>query len=507
MAWLHIPFALIAQSVVALTGAPPDNCAALARLAIPDVTVSSAASVPQGAFTPPGGGPSLTVPAFCRVVGVARPTSDSSIGFEVWLPEKAAWNGKFEGVGTHAFQGAVSFDAMAAALQRGYATASTDTGHVKDDLRFADGHPEKVIDWGYRAVHVTTDIAKLVIRNFEGRLPILSYFQGCDTGGHQALMEAQRYSADYDGIIAGNPAADRTNEIVGYLGVWLATHDRDGAVLLPASKLPLVTAAIVSACDDVDGVKDGVIGDPRDCTFNSAALLCTGAEKDNCLTDTELKALRAVYAGTRNPRTGAVIFPGWPVGSEGWGKGGGGGWASMVASKAPRRVDFFRYFAFHNANWDWRSFDFDRDVAAIDENLGFLNANNPDMESFAARGGKLLIYTGWADPILPADDVIRYYDAVGSTMGVKRRTTFSRFYLVPGMGHCSGGPGTTQFDMLSALESWVEKHKAPERIIASRTLDNGQKRTRPLCAYPLTPRWTGKGSSDDAANFECRPVH
>lgn len=503
MALLHFPFALVAQGVLALTQAPQgDSCAALINLVIPDVHIASAAAVPAGDFTPPGGRVGFALPTFCRVVGVAKPTPDSAIGFEVWLPPKAAWNGKFEGVGTHAFQGAVSFDAMAAALKRGYATASTDTGHIKDDLSFADNHPEKVVDWGYRAVHVTTDIAKLMIRNFEGRFASLSYFQGCDTGGHQALMEAQRYPDDYDGIIAGNPAADRTNEIVGYLGVWLATHDRNGAEQLPAAKLPLVTRAAVAACDSIDGVKDGAIDDPRRCKFDPAILTCKGAETDECLTEAQVAALKSVYAGTRNPRTGAVIFPGWPVGSEGWGPGGG--WGSMVASKEPRRVDFFRYFVFHYANWDWRSLDFDRDVANINAKLGFLNANNPDMRAFAGKGGKLLIYTGWADPILPAEDVTRYYKAVGKAMGTKARTGFSRLFMVPGMGHCSGGPGPTSFDMLAAMEAWVERGRAPERIPAAHIEDKAVIRTRPLCPYPQVARWTGHGSSDEAANFSCK---
>ena len=294
---------------------------------------------------------------------MATPTSDSHISFEVWIPEGSGWNGKFQGVGTGGFAGSISYGALADGARRGYATASTDTGHVGDNLTFGQGHPEKIVDWGYRSIHLMTEAGKLMVRNNTGRFPDRSYFNGCATGGHQAMMEVQRFPTDYDGVVAGNPAADRTNEIIAYLWDWLATHGPDGAMLVDPAKFQLLTRSAVAACDANDGVKDGVIDDPRRCSFNPASLLCTGNATSACLTAAELDAVRKVYAGPRNPRTGEQIFPGWPLGSEGYGAGPNEGWRNFLDVPEPRRVGFFQYFVFNNPSWDWRSMDWDKDVA------------------------------------------------------------------------------------------------------------------------------------------------
>jgi len=498
---------LVLAALAREVSAAGTSCAALTALTIPDVSIASATQVPPGPFTPPGPGNQrpLTVPAFCRIVVIATPTSDSHINIEVWIPEGSAWNGKFQGVGTGGFAGSISYGALAEGVRRGYATASTDTGHVGDNLTFGSGHPEKIVDWGYRSVHLMTEIGKLIVRNHEGRFPERAYFNGCATGGHQAMMEVQRFPADYDGVVAGNPAADRTNEIIAYLWDWLSTHTADGASLVSPAKLQLLTKSAVAACDADDGVRDGVIDDPRRCRFDPASLLCAANPSDSCLTAVELDAIRKVYAGPKNPRTGEQVFPGWPFGSEAYGPGPNDGWRNFLDVPEPRRVGLFPFFVFNNPSWDWRSMDWDRDVAFTNRTMGFLNATARDLRPFAQRGGKIVMHTGWADPILPAPDVIKYYEEVVETMGGRAETvSFFRLFMAPGMGHCSGGPGPNTLDALSALEAWVERGVAPEKIIAARrSADGAVERTRPLCVYPQVARWSGRGSTDDAANFVC----
>ena len=462
-------------------------CENLTTLTLPNVKITQAVSEAS----------------HCRVTAVATPTSDSKINFEVWLPPSTSWNGRLMGIGTNGFQGAISYDDMRIALGRGYATVGSDAGHTGDDLRFAEGHPEKIIDWASRSIHLMTEAANNIVRSYAGRFPDRAYFNGCNTGGHQALMEAQRFPNDYDGIIAGAPAADRVHEIIGYLGVWEATH-KDSVSLLPQNKLQLLTKSAVAVCDALDGVKDGVIDDPRRCKFDPATLMCSSSNADACLTAEQVMAAKSVYDGVRNPRTSEQIFPGWPRGSEGFGDSVNSGWGQMINIAEPRRSGFFRYFVFNDPNWDWHTFDFDRDVEYADKKMGFISATSPHLSAFKSRGGKLLMYSGWVDPILRGDDVVEYYEAATKTMGGAAKTSpFFRLFMVPGMGHCSGGPGTSSFDPVPALEQWVEKGIAPEKILASRVNRDVVERTRPLCPYPQVSRWKGTGSTDDAANFVC----
>ena len=484
-------------------------CTSLAALTIPTVTVKSANLVPAGPFTPPantGQRPlTVTLPAHCRIEATARPTHDSEIKIEVWIPPVDAWNGKFEGVGNGGYSGAFGYTAMAAGLQRGYAVASTDTGHAGDDMKFGQGHPEKVIDWAYRAIHVMTDAAKLIVRNAQGRFAERSYFVGCSTGGHQALSEAQRYPDDYDGIVAGAPANNRIRQTFGFVNAWIATHGADGKPIIPAAKLSLLTKATVESCDTNDGLKDGVIDDPRRCHFDPSKLLCKSGDDPGCLTAPQAEAARKLYDGTRNARTGETIFAGWPRGSESFGERPIEGWGQYVINpNEPMRLDFFRYFLFHDPNWDYRTLDMERDLAYAEQKLGFMTAVERDLTPYKKSGGKLLMYTGWADPAVPPHDTVAYYDNVVKAMGGLEKTReFFRFFLAPGMGHCSGGPGPNRFDMLGALEQWVEKGVAPDRVIASRSTNGKVDRTRPLCLYPLVARHKGTGSTDEAANFAC----
>ncbi len=471
-------------------------CADLAALAIPDVTISSAALVEAGPFTPSGSRRPVTVPAFCRVVGLATPTSDSRIGIEVWIPA-GDWNGKLLGTANGGFGGAVPYPAMAAALARGYAAVGTDTGHDGDQMEFGDGHPEKIADWAWRSVHTMTTVAKLVVRDHLGRFPDRAYFDGCSTGGQQALSEAQRFPADYDGIVAGDPGHNRTRLILGFLWSWMAAHTDDGQPILTPANLSLVARASVQACDAQDGLEDGLLSDPLSCRFDPATIACVGAATDECLTPDQAAAVRKIYDGATNPRTHEQIFPGWVRGSEaGWG-------TYLVSPKQPARLGFFQYFAFHDPKWDWRTFDWDRDVDFVDAQVPFLSATSSDLGAFKDRGGKLIMYTGWADPVVPPQDTVDYFNAVVQRFGAAGTSSFLRFFPAPGMSHCGGGPGPNSFDALAALDRWVELGEAPDRLVASHRSNGTVDRARPLCAYPSVARYNGAGSIDEASSFTC----
>jgi len=486
--------------LTANAGAAPagTSCADLSSIAIPTITISSATPVAAGAFTPPGSTRSVTVKPFCRVAAVAAPTSDSQIAIEIWIPPVDAWNGKLLGTGNGGFSGSIGYPAMATAVARGYAAVGTDGGHAGDQMDFAIGHPEKIIDWSYRAVHVMTETAKVIVRNHHGRFPEHAYFEGCSTGGQQALSEVQRFPLDYDGIVAGDPGHNRTRLILGFLWSWAALHADDGRPLLTPAKLSAVSSAVVAACDAGDGLKDGLIADPRRCRFDPATLACHGTETDSCLTPPQIEAVKKVYDGAKNRRTGEQIFPGWVRGSEqGWGQ-------YLTNPSEPSRLGFFRNFAYHDPRWNWRTFDWDRDVAFVESQVPYLSATSRDLGSFKARGGKLVMYTGLADPVVPPLDTINYYEDVTKKMsGLAETQKFFRFFPAPGMGHCGGGSGPNAFDALGALEQWVERGVAPEVLIASHSTGGQVDRTRPLCLFPKQPRYKGTGSIDEAASFEC----
>jgi hypothetical protein len=481
---------VLVESPSATAAAPA--CEQLASLNLTRASVTLSRAYPAGEFT---AGRTFQVPAFCRVAVTATPTADSAIKVEVWLPE--AWNGKLLGTDNGGFSGAINYAGLAGAINKGYAAVSTDTGHSGDQMDFGIGHPEKIVDWAHRAVHEMTTIAKAVVERARGRAPLRSYFTGCSTGGQQGLSEAQRYPADYDGIVAGDPGNNRIPLIYGFLWSWLATHDASGRATLPAAKLPALAKAAVAACDRNDGLEDGLIGDPRACRFDPAVLACAAAETDSCLTASQIDAARKVYAGAR-ARDGRQLYPGWAPGSEtGWGQ-------YIVNPAAPVRVGLFRDWVFKNPSWDPRTFDWDKDVAAVDAAFPMLNAMATDYTAFNARGGKLIMYTGLADPVVSPLDTYGYYESVArANGGLEATRRFYRFFPVPGMAHCGGGAGTSTFDALAALEAWVERGIVPDAIPASHSSNGRVDRTRPLCAYPAVARYKGSGSIDDAANFSC----
>lgn len=493
----------LAVAATATPGAAPlgASCDSLTSLTISNVRIESATEVAAGPLARAATGPGepLILPAHCRVAAVATPVPDSRIGIEVWIPPAASWNGKLLGTGNGGFSSAMAFPAMADGLRRGYAVVATDTGHSGDSMDFGIGHPERIVDWAYRSVHVMTDVAKMVVRNHQGRFPARAYFSGCSTGGQQALSEAQRYPDDYDGIIAGNPASNRLHLIYAFLRTWLAAHGDDDRLILPSSKLPALASAVMNACDARDGLTDGLIDDPRVCRFDPAALACKGAESDACLTEPQVQAVKTIYDGTRHARTEVELFPGWAYGSE-------LGWRGYITdAKEPARIGLFTGWAFHHPQWNPRSFDFDRDVDYIDATLPFVNATSVDLRAFRKRSGKLIMYTGLADAVVPPQDTVNYYErAAAASGGLAATRQYFRFFPAPGMGHCGGGSAPNRFDTLSALEAWVEKGSAPERIVATQSESGKVVRTRPLCAYPSQARYKGSGSVDDEAHFVCQ---
>jgi feruloyl esterase len=482
--------ALLIGSASAVRAA--ETCASLRALELPGMTVTAAEGVAAG-----GEGKYSKLPAFCRVAATLRPTKDSEIRIEVWMPEAAAWNGKYEGTGNGGWGGAIDEGEIASAVARGYAAASTDTGHTGGSASFAMGHPEKLIDFGYRSVHEMTVAAKALIAAFYGKAQELAYFEGCSSGGRQALMEAQRYPEDYDGIIAGSATNNWTKMMFGRIWVGQATLS-DAASYIPPAKYPMIHRAALAACDAMDGVKDGVIDDPRKCGFDPGVMECKHGDAADCLTAAQVAAARRIYAPATNPRTGQGIFPPMERGSElVWGRLAGGPEPIQLAT------DYFKYVVFEDAQWNFKTLNFDGDVAkAMERDGGVLSATDPDLRPFFARGGKLIQYHGWTDQQVMPENSIHYYESVLATVGRKADASY-RLFMAPGMNHCGGGDGPNKFDMLGALEAWREKGDAPDAILASHATDGKVDRTRPLCAYPEVAKYKGSGSTDEAANFGC----
>ena len=471
------------------------SCDSLASLQLPQAKITLAETVTAGAFTPQTGRaePYRTLPGFCRVAATLTPSSDSDIKVEVWLPT-TGWNGKLQVVGNGGWAGAISYSALAEGVRAGYASASTDTGHSTQGGAFVLGHPEKLTDFSWRSEHEMTVKAKAVVQAFYGSAPRRSYWNGCSTGGRQALKEAQKFPDDFDGIIAGAPG-NRTA-----LGLWVG-HAllKDPSAFIPPAKYPLIHQAALAACDASDGLKDGLISDPAQCHFDPGALLCKGADGPACLTEAQVEATRKVYGPARNPRTGKELFGAFAPGSE-------LGWAVMGGGPDPYGpiLDQARYVVFHDPDWDWRTFDFDKGNNRFNRpEYLTMNATDPHIEKFVAHGGKLLLYHGWADQNVSPYMTVEYYNQVRQTLGAARTDGSVRLFMEPGMAHCGGGEGPNTFDKIGTLDRWVEQGQAPARIIASHSTAGKVDRTRPLCPYPQVARYKGSGSIDDAANFVC----
>ncbi|MGC4050121.1 MAG: tannase/feruloyl esterase family alpha/beta hydrolase [Paludibaculum sp.] len=525
--------ALLGMIAVSQSVQAQQSCEKLAELKLPHTEITSAAALPAGPM--PGGNPSakpVELPARCVVKAIARPTSDSEIKIEVWLPA-TGWNGKYLQSGNGGWAGSIPTSTLATFIQRGYAAAGTDDGHSNSagggPAGWAVGHPEKLIDFGHRALHETGNLAKAVIRAYYEKPPSRNYFFGCSDGGREALMEAQRYPEDFDGIIAGAPANDWSNHFAGF--VWneqALTKSPESAI--PAEKLPAIQKAVLAACDANDGVKDGLIQDPRTCHFDPGVLACKGGDTAECLTEPQLAALEKIYSGPKNERTGQQIYPGYPPGHEAI----PGAWRPWIITTPPQQSpqsqfgnSYFGQAVFEDAGWDYRKLNFDSDIAFAAEKGGVVVASNsPDLRSFRAHGGKMIQYHGWADAAISPYGSINYYEKVRSFLSRfpdprakdPEIASFYRLFLVPGMGHCAGGIGPNSFgnagnqfvgdperDLLTALDRWVEQGVAPERFIGTGRATGSPDTvlTRPLCSYPQVVRYNGSGDPNQASSFAC----
>lgn len=531
-----LPFLTASGSLllsVTFTLAQPSNqaCEQLAKLQLSNVTIAATA-IPAGGFKGPAEaftGRDLSafykkLPAFCRVVAHAKPTADSDIVIELWMPT-SGWNGRLQGLGNGGFAGIIDTSELGAAVIKGYAAVATDAGHTGSpiDATWALGHPERIADFGYRGIHEMTRIAKALIPQFYGSPVKHSYFAACSDGGREALMEAQRYPDDYDGILAGAPA----NYWTGLLS--MAAFDTQTLTATPASFIPpakIVTLgkAVSAACDKLDGVADGILNDPRQCHFDPASIACKpGEDTDACLTAPQIESLKAIYAGLHDAN-GKQIFPGYLPGAE----EGLNGWTLWVTGPAPARslmaafgIGYFSDMVYDNKDWSYKSFNVAGGMKTANEKTAqALNSTNPDLSAFRTHGGKLILYHGWDDPAIPALSTVNYYDEVNAKMGRANVDSFVRLYMLPGVQHCGGGPGADTFGQSAswqmddpqhnirvALENWVEKGTAPSDLIAAKMGTGAQQdkpvMTRPMCPYPQYAKYNGTGDPNSAESFTC----
>ena len=492
MSWRNTYWLLLLYGVPTFA----DSCSKLSALTLPNTTITLAQRVEPGALAI-AAAPRLKAPgvAFCRLAATLKPSPDSDIKIELWLPE-AGWNGKYLAVGNGGWSGSINYTGLGDGLRRGYATSSTDTGHEGGSASFALGHPEKLIDYAYRSEHEMAVTSKTLITSYYTKAARLAYWNGCSAGGKQGLKEAQRYPNDFDGIVAGAPAANWIGRATQSIWAAQAVHN-DEASYIPPAKYPMIHKAVLAACDALDGVADGVLENPRRCAFDPAVLACTGDDASACLTAAQVAAARKLYSSSINPRTGKALYTGLERGSE-------LGWATWAGPR-PLGIglDYFRYVVFEKPDWDFRTLNFDADIARAEElDANRINALDPDLKPFFSHGGRLIQYHGWNDPQISPGNSVAYYDSVAAKLGPGIGTNY-RLFMVPGMGHCGGGEGTSSFDMLAALEAWVEKSTAPASIPASRLREGKVDRTRPLCAYPLVAVYQGSGDVNETASFAC----
>jgi feruloyl esterase len=443
---------------------------------------------------------SVPVP-FCRVVGTVVP----SMTFEVWLPLAGDWNGRFNGVGNGALAGGINYPAMAGPVTAGYAVASTNGGHTSPSIvdgAWMQDKPELWDDFGYRAVHDMTRNAKAIVAAYYGKPADYAYFTGCSGGGQQALSEAQRYPADYDGIVAAAPANEPTRMWPGETWPAFVTH-RSADYAIPTEKLPLIHQAALAACDKNDAVEDGLITDPTVCKFDPATIQCKGEDAPDCLTAAQVDSVKKVYEGLKDPTTGEQFWFGYEPGSE-------LDWPGHIGEPFVIPQSYFKAMVFDDANWDWKTFDFTdpKDFAILyDADARYapiLNATEADLTAFNELGGKLILWHGWADQNIAPRHTVDYYNNIVSLAGSEEAAQeFVRLFMVPGMGHCAGGPGPTKFDALTPLQDWVEKGTAPTQIVGSHVTAGKVDLSRPLCVYPQVAQYKGTGKTEDAASYVC----
>ncbi|ARW11395.1 Feruloyl esterase [Acetobacter ascendens] len=488
------------------------SCAELAHQALPDATFTAVEVVEAGKWQPsqdqlsrimsaPGmnvaGHPTQAPnPAFCRVAITLHPSADSHIRTEVWLPLKG-WNGKLLGVGNFGWAGSLMYYGMATGVGEGYAVASTDTGHDSSTPegqggRFTLGHPEKLIDYAYRADHLMTTTAKALIEAFYKKPASHAYWIGCSLGGLEGLIEAKRYPEDYDGIVAGAPPNPIVNFNAEQLWAgWMSYHNP--ALRVSRDKFHLLNTAVMNACASPVGKKQGFLDEPDKCTFTPDQLLCKGSETSACLTANEVQAAKSIYQGPVNPQTQEVIFSGPAKGSEDG--------FSADGKAFPVALDLFKYTAFQNPNWDWTTLKWDTDIGEATRKVGPLLHVDDNLTPFFQHGGRLLMYIGWNDGHNP-EQLAGYYQALQHNAGPEYQNDV-RLITIPGMGHCYSGAGCDTFSKLGVIDNWVSNKQAPETLVAARVSNGKVVRTRPLCAWPKVARYDGHGNMDDARSFTC----
>ena len=488
------------------------DCAKLAGAALPQGAVTSATLVAAGAFEPPpspfGRPPGVaaagfkSLPAFCRIEATLKPSPDSDIKVEVWLPA-SGWNGKLVGIGNGVWAGSISYFQMGEPLARGYAVAATDTGHAGNGLSgdFAVGHPEKLTDFGHRAVHDMTVAAKAAINDFYGEGPKMSFWNSCSTGGRQGLMEAYRYPADYDAISAMAPANPMTDLMTQSLWTGYQAVRASGAGLT-APKLAALHKAYLAQCDAKDGLVDGLASAPRGCRFDPAVAQCKGADGPGCLTAEQVQTMRAIYGGVRDPKTGAQLLPGYPPGSE---------LQLVVMTSAPEpfpvATSYMRLLVFGDRpGWDFRRFDYANDTRrARAYGAAKLDVPATGLSPFFKRGGKLLLSHGWTDGLIPANNTVAFYQRLSPRLQAGQARRQLRLFMVPGMDHCGGGEGPSSIDTLAAIDQWASTGVAPDRLIATRPAGAKQSAmSRPLCPFPQLAAYMGEGPVDQAESFVCK---
>lgn len=484
-------------------------CADLKSLPLPNTTVTTAEFVAAGAFRPqPGGrgGPEqfADLPAFCRVQATLKPSSDSDIKVELWMPATARWNGKFRGTGNGGLGGGATVNPapLASAVRIGYAAAGNNTGH-EGGSAYAIGHPEKIKDFGYRSSHEMTVFSKALIAAYYDSP--LKYSVMAESGGGTiaALSAAQRYPEDYGALAVTSMSSYLSHHTFGQMWIWYATH-ADEASFIPTAKYAVLHQAALKACDADDGLADGIIGTAERCHFDPAVVRCRGADAPDCLTAPQVAAARKIYAGPKNPRTGEQIYSPLYPGSE-------LGWAQLAGGPEPLGipVDFFRYYVFQDPNWDYktRRVNFDGDVALADRaEVSPVNAVDPDLRKYFARGGKLLLIGGWNDNSVPPNVAVNYYKAVVAKTGEKATRESMRFFMVPGMAHGVGTTGAENFnvDTLALIEQWKQTGQAPNQLVMGHFKDGQEVGRRLVCQYPQIAFYKGSGNAEDPASFECR---
>jgi feruloyl esterase len=519
-----LPIASIVQTTM--------PCAGLLTAAIENAQVTASVLVP-GSLAPAldGTGSSL-LPTFCKVTAIATPVPGSLINIELWMPTAENWNGRFQAIGNGGYAGTGTVElAMAGAgmnaLKQGFAVATTDMGTTPSNILNADvliGQPQRWIDWGSRATHLMTTVSKSLVTAFYGRGPEWSYFNGCSTGGQQGMMSAQRYPDDYDGILAGAPAANRTHLHTNFVTNYNALNATPNSRFTPASAR-LLTDAVVKACAAKTGGIEGdeFLTDPRGCDFDPGVLQCTPSSTTDCLHADQVEAARKIYRGTRTA-SDALIFPGLAMGSE------ASAFVTQGLLHEPLFASLFKWV--FGPMWTSAGYDFDSNTDVVDSVLaGILNANNPSLDAFKSRGGKLLRYHGWADDAIPPQDSINAYKSTiahesqkSPGRALQRTQDYYRLFMVPGLLHCEGGPGPSAFgqkdvgvaqplsadasrNAMIALQRWVEGGTAPERLVATKYVEDdpakGVQMTRPLCVYPKVARYKGAGPTNDESSFSC----